>query len=168
MLDALNWFLIYTKSRQEEKAVVNLQRQGYAAYHPKILIQKIQSGKQKVVEEALFPSYVFIQMTQLGNNWLPIRSTYGVRKIVRFGMFPAEVSAELIEGIRLKVDERQVVLRDKNFTAGQKVLILQGPMQGLQAMFQCYAGKDRVAVLLSILGGQSTVNLPIMNITSVF
>ena len=81
------WYLIYTKPRQEQRALLNLEQQGYECYLPLHAAEKLQRGKLSVVEEPLFPRYLFIQLdtSQTGKSWGPIRSTKGVSHLVAFG-----------------------------------------------------------------------------------
>lgn len=168
MRDALNWFLLYTKPRQEQVALVNLQRQGYETFHPRIKVQKIHEGKHKLAEEALFPSYIFIRLGNMVQNWLPIKSTYGVSKIVRFGQFPAEVSECMIESIRAKVQQRKIIAENKSFNPGQHVVVQHGPMQGIEAIFHSYSSKKRVLLLLEMLGQQACVNVAVDDVIAAF
>ena len=72
------WYLIKTKSKQENTAIINLENQGYTSYCPIVKI-----NKKNVV---LFPGYLFIYLDKHNENWSPIRSTKGVINFVRFGL----------------------------------------------------------------------------------
>ena len=73
------WYLIKTKPRQEQIAILNLERQHYYVYCPSALI-----NQKNVV---LFPGYLFIQLDSEMQNWSPIKSTKGVLNFVRFPLF---------------------------------------------------------------------------------
>ena len=87
------WYLIKTKSRQENTAIINLENQGFSTYCP---ILKI--NKKNVV---LFPGYIFIYLDEHNDNWSPIRCTKGVINFVRFGLNFAQVPEHIIEYIRV-------------------------------------------------------------------
>ena len=53
------WRVIYAKSRKEKIALQNLKEQGYDAHLPLIKIEKIIRNKKTIVEEPLFPCYLF-------------------------------------------------------------------------------------------------------------
>jgi transcriptional antiterminator RfaH len=80
----MHWYLIHTKPRQELRALENLQRQGYECYLPLLPTEKIQQKLVAIVDEPLFPRYLFIRLdsSQSGKSWTPIRSTLGVSKLV--------------------------------------------------------------------------------------
>ena len=94
----MNWYLIYTKPRQERCALDNLQWQGYECYFPTMPAEKLRFGKLGVVDQALFPRYLFIRLGQgpAAQSWAPIRSTKGVSRLVSFGTIPAKVDDALI------------------------------------------------------------------------
>ena len=79
-----NWYLIHTKIRQERVALENLERQGFECFLPLIRAEKLRRGALQVVQEPLFPRYLFIRLgTGLeSQSWAPIRSTIGVSRLV--------------------------------------------------------------------------------------
>ena len=60
------WYVIYTKSRKEKVALQNLNAQGYDAHLPLIKLEKIIRHKKAVIEEPLFPRYLFIRLDDAG------------------------------------------------------------------------------------------------------
>lgn len=75
-----SWYLVHTKIRQEAVALANLQRQGFECFLPLIWVEKLRRGNLQVVQEPLFPRYLFIRlgMGAESQSWAPIRSTLGV------------------------------------------------------------------------------------------
>ncbi len=149
-----NWFLIHTKIRQEQIALDNLQRQGFECFLPLVRAEKLRRGALKVVQEPLFPRYLF---TRLGTeresqSWGPIRSTLGVSRLVTFGQTPASIEAELVAEIRDRTERTDVQLR--HFQPGEQVTVTEGPFLGMEAVYQMTDGEGRVMVLLNILSKQ--------------
>jgi len=155
------WFLIMAKSGQDERAEINLSRQGYEVYRPLARVQKTRRGKRMVVVESLFPRYMFIHLQQLVDDWAPIRSTYGVLTLVRFGQYTAVVPDDLVSFIQIHEDDyekRAISLND--FKKNTRVKIVEGALRGCEAIFQSYDGKERVILLLKFLGQIKKVVLP--------
>ena len=98
----MNWYLVHTKPRQERCALENLQWQGYECYFLTMPAEKLRSGKLGVVEQALFPRYLFIRLGHgpTAQSWKPIRSTKGVSRLVTFGTTPTKVDDALITHLR--------------------------------------------------------------------
>ena len=149
-----NWYLIHTKIRQERVALENLERQGFACFLPLIRAEKLRRGALQVVQEPLFPRYLFIRLgTGLeSQSWAPIRSTVGVSRLVTFGQTPAKIHDELIAQLQVKTDSTEVQLR--HFEPGEQVVVTEGPFVGVEAIYQMADAEGRVMVLLNILSKQ--------------
>ncbi len=148
------WYLVHTKGRQEDTAITNLQRQNFRCYMPMLYLEKFRRGKPVVVAEPMFPSYVFVQLDTSdnirGQSWSPIRSTLGVRDLVKFGGHPAKVDADLITALH---DREQLQQSNPQalFAAGDKVVITDGPFAGIEAIYQTADAEQRSMILLSML-----------------
>lgn len=58
----MNWYLIFTKPRQEYRALENLQYQGFECYLPLLLSETVVSGVMALEHQPLFPRYLFIRL----------------------------------------------------------------------------------------------------------
>lgn len=149
-----NWYLIHTKIRQERMALDHLERQGFECFLPLIRAEKLRRGALQVVQEPLFPRYLFIRLgTGLeSQSWAPIRSTTGVSRLVSFGQVPAKIDDELVGELRAQSESSEVVLR--HFEPGEQVVVTDGPFVGVKAIYQMPDAEGRVMVLLNILSKQ--------------
>ncbi|MEI8054779.1 MAG: transcription/translation regulatory transformer protein RfaH [bacterium] len=155
----MNWCLIYTKPQQEKYALLNLERQGYKCYLPMVSIEKISRGLLTIVDEPLFPRYLFAGFDNAASNksWSPIRSTKGVRGLVVFGTKPAIVSEDLINAIRI----REGVINEPKqfFTPGELVTITDGVFAGVEAIYQMKDGESRIKVLIELIGKKTQISV---------
>jgi transcriptional antiterminator RfaH len=143
------WYLLYTKPRQEKLALQHLQNQAYEAYLPLVQIEKIRQGVRGLVEEALFPRYLFVQLDEAGSqSWAPIRSTVGVSQLVKFGHRFAEVSQDLVQRVQEHAKTNKI---EEQFKSGDLVRITEGPFRGFDAIFKTYDGEKRAVLLLNLL-----------------
>jgi transcriptional antiterminator RfaH len=147
-----SWYLVHTKARQEETALTNLERQKYRCYMPMLHFEKIRRGKSVIVEEPMFPSYVFVQLDNSGNgqSWTPIRSTLGVRELVRFGGQSPRVDPDLIVAL-LEREYMQQANPQALFAAGDKVVVMEGAFAGMEAIYQTADAERRSMILLNML-----------------
>lgn len=154
-----NWYLVHTKIKQEKVALENLERQDYECFLPVVKVERVRRKALVIVEEPLFPRYLFIHLDDSlqSKSWGPIRSSVGVTRLVKFGLYPAKIDAEIVQSIRARVMTNDCVR--PHFTPGQTVVVNTGPFAGVEAIFQCAEGKDRVLVLLQMLG--KPLSLPI-------
>ena len=146
----LSWYVVHTKIRQEALAMSNLNRQGFECYIPMIKMEKLRRHKATLVEEPMFPRYLFIRLDSGGSgpSWSPIRSTLGVSQLVRFGGQPAVVDSKLIELLRTR---EQVGQPERLFKSGEKVVVADGPFAGVEAIFKTADAESRSMILLEIL-----------------
>ena len=146
-----SWYLIHSKPREEDLASENLERQGYQIYLPKILGRAKRRGKTIRSVQPMFPRYLFIYLSDVTDDWGPIRSTIGVSTLVRFGMIPAKVPESLIVSLKSKENEQGLQeLPVKPLSKGDNVVIAEGSFEGCEATLFSRVSRDRVVVLLKI------------------
>lgn len=148
-----SWYLVYAKPRQESLAQTNLARQGYETYLPRIRRTVKRQGRRMTVVGPMFPRYLFIHLDNQSDNWGPIRSTLGVVSLVRFGQEAAQVPEKFVAALKKREDEQGVqILPAEEFVPGSRVRITEGSLAGYEAVFLAKSSRDRVVVLLEILG----------------
>ena len=147
------WFLIYTKPRQEEKAKVNLENQGFETFLPIIAFEKIKQPKLYSLKP-MFPRYLFTQYNAEKNNWVHVKSTRGVSHVITFGDKLTEVPYSVVDFLKTKVDDHNVIklkVTRPVFQKGDKLVINKGVFQGKEAKFLSMSGKERVRILLKLM-----------------
>lgn len=150
------WFVGYTKPRQELRALENLARQGFDCQLPLIQVQRRRRERLSWEQEAMFPRYLFIRPRADGGALERVRSTFGMCGLVRFGGLPAQVADRVVSEL-LWVGER---IREAFFQPGDAVRLTEGPLAGLEGVFQCTDGEGRAIVLLEFLQREQRVAVP--------
>ena len=147
-----HWYLVKTKSKQEDIAILNLENQNFHVYCPYALIRN--------KNEVLFPGYIFIQLDKDTQNWSPIRSTKGVLHFVRFGLSYAKIPDNIIEFIKTNQLNTAEKLKNINkFKSGDKVQITDGVFKNCIAIFKSYKSDERVILLMNLLGQQQKLTI---------
>jgi len=150
------WYVAQTKPRQEYRALENLINQGYECVLPEYQCERLRQGVRVLRNEPLFPRYLFIRLNTVSMDWGPIRSTYGVVGLVRFGGVPASVPEGLVEAmIKRSVPQQNL------FSAGDQVSITTGPFAGLEGIFEQDDGVARVVILLEFMQKQQRLSMPV-------
>ena len=153
-----NWYVVRTKTRQEAIARDNLERQAFATYLPTIRSARRRSGRWLSTIEALFPGYLFVHIDVTAQSTAPIASTRGAIGLVRFGGEVSPVPQEIIDGIiALQTDRESPIEPAHVFKPGDTVTIVEGPFAGIDAIFAAKTGKERVLLLLDLLGRTNRV-----------
>ena len=150
-----SWYVLYTKPRHEKKLAERLQSEGWTVYCPLKKTTKQWSDRKKVVEEALFPSFIFIQCQDKDREKVfvhasAVRYFYWLRK-------PAIVRSEEIESIRHwmgEVNHASIVI--ETIPVGSKVRLGAGPLMGQSGKVKELRG-GQVTIVLDQLGIQVRV-----------
>ena len=155
------WYVAMTHTKSEEVAHANLARQGFQAYLPRYLKLRRHARQTTEVKAPLFPGYLFVAIDMDAEQWRPIRSTIGVRDLISFGELPAAMPDGIVEEIRERENQAGVVpvAEPVPFKKGDAVKVLSGPMRDAVGWFERVADKDRIIILLEMLGRQ--VRLPL-------
>lgn len=160
--EQVNWYLVYSKPREEQRALLNLERQGFECYLPMHSSEKLRRGELKTVEEPLFPRYLFIRSRHNESYpaWGSVRSTLGVSCLVTFGSEPVPVPTQLIKALKDQ-DAIQQSKPQRLFQTGDRVRITEGPFFGLEAIYQMSESASRAMVLIEILSKSSKLKVAI-------
>ena len=148
------YHVVYSKPRQEDRAVENLKRQGYAPFLP------ICRKPRKLDIKPLFPRYIFVFVCT-ENPWKAMNSTYGVTSVLRRSdHVPMSIEDAVVDRIRdrMTADGGAVILEDdepekKNLIPGQEIRIVAGSHVGFGGLF-VGREKDRIIALLNLFGRQ--------------
>jgi transcriptional antiterminator RfaH len=153
-----HWYAIHTKPRQESVAEVQLRRQGFEVYCPRLSETKRRRGSWRQVIEPLFPRYLFVRLATGLDNFSPIRSTIGVCDLVRVGRIPKPIPEKLIAALLDREDrERGALVSPPRWQEGMAVEFVEGPFAGIRGIFKAACGNERVLVLLRLLGQDNKV-----------
>jgi len=155
------WYVVYTHANAEAKARSHLLRQGFTTLMPTYRCWRSHARKREVVERPLFPRYLFVALDMLEHRWRPILSTVGVCDLVRHGNAPTPMPRGLAEeiGERAAGGAFDRLSPVDGMRQGDVVRILDGPFTDLIGRFAGLADKDRVFVLLDLLGRQVRTTL---------
>jgi transcriptional antiterminator RfaH len=155
----LRWFLVLTKASSEQLAVTHLARQGFETYLPRLQRRALRRSRWVDRVVALFPRYVFVRLDTRSQVLAPIRSTRGVAGVVKFGDEVAIVPDGVVETLMSRADPESGLhrLADERPRRGTKVSVIDGPLAGLEGIFDRDTGEERAVILLSLLGRSTPV-----------
>ncbi len=148
------WYAVMAKPRQEQTSTSFLAQAGIETYYPEVNECVRLKGRRCVRRSGLFPGYFFARF-DYDKQYRTISYCRGVRKIVAFGQAPAEVEAGLLDDIRKRLSQQDMIPLPR-LTHGEVVRISHGPLAGVEGVFDSFlSGKERVVVLLRALFYQS-------------
>ncbi len=156
----LTWYCIYSQPKHEHIAAAHLRKmQGVEIFLPRIRFKRISRQKTSWVTEALFPGYLFARF-----NWetssRQVKYARGVRGIIHFGQHRPAIPESIIQELWLTFGRVELRTIDPELSPGDAVHIANGTLRGLQAIVShVMPGRDRIAVLMELLGRQTVVEL---------
>jgi transcriptional antiterminator RfaH len=156
-----SWFAVHTQPLAEQKAAGHLERQGFEVYFPRYGKVRRHARRVDKVIRPLFPRYLFVAIDLAAMRWRAIRSTIGVRDLVRAGEAPVPVSDGVVTAIREREDGEGLVrlCQRADLRTGQKLRVLTGALCDQVGLFEDISDDDRVTLLLNLLGRPVRVQL---------
>lgn len=146
-----NWFVLQTRSRHEKKVIAFLLSQEIEAYLPLHTVKKKWSDRIKLVEEPMFPGYLFVKYDEI--NRYKILNTPGAVRFVSFEGKYATIREKQIAAIRLIAAQKiETEVIDLSFTIGEEVYISDGPFKGLYAKLVDCKGKGKLLLEVEAIG----------------
>ena len=148
------WLVATYKINETKRVESNLSNQNFDYYLPKIKVKKSDSNLK---EEVMFPGYVFIN-TSL-ENYLSIKYTKGIKKVVKFGTnIPCLTDNEIksIQSVEKLSNSNPI---SQKINIGQEAFVADGPFKGTLVKICSFPSKERIEVFLTILGSSRKVSI---------
>ncbi len=154
---APRWYVVHTQPHRERRAAANLERQGTRVFLP--LIRKtVRHARQfRTVTAPFFARYLFVELVFGHDRWRHVNSTYGVSRLIMEGDGPKPAPPGVVEGLLARVDRDGVVATAATLKPGQRLEILTGPFAGLTGRLLTLDDRERVQMLLDVLGNGTRV-----------
>ena len=149
-----HWLVATYKINEIKRAESNLKSQNFDYYLPKIKVKKSNSF---LVEEVLFPGYIFIN-TRL-EDYSSIKYTLGIKKIIKFGKSIPFLTNKEIKNIQSIEKLSKLKPISSILKLGQEAMVSDGPFKGTLVKICSLPSKDRIEVLLNILGSSRKVEI---------
>lgn len=152
----LPWHLAQLRPNGLAMALRNLARQSVTVFAPTETRTERRGQKFITREAPAFPGYVFVQPAPATGGIRAINATRGITKLVSLGPEPAVVPPDLMAALRLRFAPR-VELPPPEFSPGDQVQILTGPLADFIAQVEATAPQDRVYLLIDLMGHATRV-----------
>ncbi|MFZ1527915.1 MAG: UpxY family transcription antiterminator [Ferruginibacter sp.] len=145
-----DWYIFYTYPRAEKIIETDLLRRGYNVYLPTCKnVSYWKNRQRRIIEKALFPSYIFVKTTEAH-----LFRIAAVPKVVTFLKTSGKASTipeEKIAAIRSVIATQEDIEVKEQFNGGDLVIILSGPLSGLEGRLISKIGKKRFAIQIDSL-----------------
>jgi transcription antitermination factor NusG len=135
------WYVVYTNANHEKRVAQQLEERSIEHLLP--LYDSVRRWKDRRVrlQMPLFPGYVFVKLAL--RDRLQLLQIPGVVQLVSFNGQPAPVPQEDIGAIRHCLNRGRQVEPHPYLTAGRRVKVRSGPLQGLEGTILRRKNKTR-------------------------
>ena len=156
-----SWHVVQVHVHAEAKAQMHLSRQGFETYLPRYLKRRRHARRTDTVAAPLYPSYLFVRFDPATHRWRSIHSTVGVARLVCNGDAPAALDPAIIDGLKSREDAQGFIHLERRpqFAAHDKVRVREGALSNCLGLFEGMNDRDRVVILLDMLGRKVRVVL---------
>ena len=143
------WYVLYTKARNEKKTASMLQKFGIEVYCPIVKEVRQWSDRKKTIEVPLFSSYLFVHLAP--NKRELVYAAPGVVRYLFWLNRPAVVKDQEIKTLKSWLSGAVLAAKVQTLKAGDHVSIPQGPFKGKEGVVQ-RTNANRVELVLKELG----------------
>ena len=151
------WTCAQVAPQQESAAQHFLKLRGFESFCPRLRVTRHKHGRKIELRPPLFMSYVFVWIV---SGWWDARWCPYVSRVILNGTQPAVVPAAVITELRNReVDGLIEVAPPPALRRGDRVRILRGPFSGHLAVYADMKPRERVEILLQLLGAEQRVEL---------
>ena len=147
--------------QREALALHCLALNGYQTYLPRLRVHKMVHDRRVELRPALFPGYAFVWIEL---QWHTARWAPGVLGLVMDGVTPARLPQNAIDEIQKREVGGLIELARQGIKRGARVRILRGPFTGHLAIYHDSKPRDRIEVLLQLLGSTRSATLESLDV----
>lgn len=153
------WYVIYTKTNEEDRADRNLAAWGLDTFYPRTQKKQVNefSGKAIYFSRPLFPRYLFARF-DADRLLSKVSNSRGVQRVLSIDYAPVPVEDEIVAQLQSKVAEDGFVQLDDPLKRGDEVRIRDGSLKGINGVFdRTMKDKSRVMILLTAIKYQASL-----------
>lgn len=145
------WYVAYTAPRAEKKIAERLKEKNIEYYLPLKKTYKYWSDRRKWVEEPLFSSYIFVNVSN--KEYFDAINVSGMVSYVRFGGKAATLSSETICQIKQIAESNLMTeVLDEVPCCGKQYKIKSGPLKGIEGTVVRMQGKRHFVLEIKEMG----------------
>ena len=143
----MNWYIFYTAPRSEKVVLKELTNRGYEVFLPITKTLRIWRNRQKkIIDQVLFPSYIFVFTEE--SNLYAICQIPKIMTFIHCGSKPSKINCKCIEGIKRMLSLNQETSVVSNFSEGESVRVIYGPLAGFNGILIKQKSKTKFGIQL--------------------
>lgn len=139
-LQNASWYVVHTYSGHENKVKATIEKAvktrgmedliQLVIVPTEDIVETTKTGKEKIRQRKVYPSYVLIKMIITDESWYVVRNTKGVTGFVGPGSKPVPLSEDEVRFMGIDLDSPKIIGGKIDLEIGESVTISQGPFSG--------------------------------------
>jgi transcription antitermination factor NusG len=161
------WYAIWTRSHCERLVAEQLSAKGLDAFLPEMPVTPWTGRSSSSPSTPMFPGYLFVHETMDKTCYIEILKARGVVRILENGWTRlTPIPDEEIDGVRRLIDANTQVWPCPYLSHGDRVLVMEGPLSGLEGLFVSDRHqKQRLVLSIGLLGRSVAVEIDAAAVT---
>jgi transcription termination/antitermination protein NusG len=153
----VRWFALVIHQHKREQCEQMLTALGYEYWSPCTYVVREWSDRQKRMRVPLFPGYILCRFNP--EKRLALLQIPGVLGIVGSGKRLHEIDRSEMDAIRVALASSLPVKPVPTVTPGQKVIVMQGPLCGLEGVLVRVKAQSRLLLAVTMLNRAISVDV---------
>jgi transcription antitermination factor NusG len=154
------WYVVYTQPRNEKKCAESLREQNIQYYLPLIKTIRQWSDRKKKVELPLFPSYMFVFVSQ--KEYYDVLNVPGISRYLFFEGKPATIRQKEIDQIKMLLNaDIDINVTAEKIQPGEMIEITHGALRGVKGEMVAYKGERKVAIRIQQIDFSLLIHVPV-------
>jgi transcription termination/antitermination protein NusG len=153
------WFAVQTRARHEKKVNSALREKGIDSFLPLHREKRRWSDRTLWVEFPLFPQYVFVRVSTLGDSRVHVLQTAGVVQLVGEQRRGTPIPDDQIESLREIVAKSIPTTRHEFLHVGERVRICGGALNGVEGILVAINGERRLVISVNVIRKSVAISL---------
>ncbi len=155
----LHWYVSYVKSCREKSAARSLTALGVENFLPVSTVKRKWSDRIRLVERLLLPHMIFIRTNEIRRVELLKEVDSLTRFMSKGGAYnPVIIPDEQMKAFRLMLEHspEEVDFVGTPLVPGDRVIVVEGPLAGLECELLTINGSNKIAIKMDWLGASVT------------
>jgi len=153
----VRWYAAYTCANHEKRVREQLEQRSVEAFLPVYETVRRWKDRRVQLEMPLFPGYVFVHLAL--RDRLRVMQVPSVVRVVGFNGHPSALPDEEIEALRTGLAKGVRAEPHPLLTAGRRVRVKSGPLQGLEGIVLRKKNGLRLIIALDLIHRAAAVEV---------
>ena len=145
------WYAVHTMARHEKRVIKHFQEKQVCTFLPLVEHVRRWSDRLKKIEMPLFSCYAFVRIPPTAENRVKVLRTPGVIGFVGSEGQGTSIREEEIESLRTAIKHRVPCVEHPFLSAGKRVRIRGGCLDGMEGIFQGQGPDQRLVISVELL-----------------